>query len=216
MYYGHLGVGFAAKALAPRVSIGILLLAATLLDLAAGVCIVLGWIFPLPGGEMGWSHGLFMAVVWSAAAFFLFLAVLKDWKQSLVMGALVFSHWTLDFISHPMGLGRPLPPDLPLLFEGSPLVGLGLYNHSLAPALAVELSLFAAGLAVYFLKTRPVDRTGTAAVWVLAASLVVYPVVMAIPSVGVVIGCFNALVLLPLGLWVERHRRMAAVGRVNA
>jgi hypothetical protein len=35
----------------------------------------------------------------------------------LVIGLIIFSHWVLDFITHPMFGG---PPDLPLLFDGSP------------------------------------------------------------------------------------------------
>jgi hypothetical protein len=55
----------------------------------------------------------------------------------LIIGALVLSHWVLDFISHPMGMGKELPPDLPLLFGNSTRVGLGLYN-SLPAALGTE------------------------------------------------------------------------------
>jgi hypothetical protein len=42
-----------------------------------------------------------------------------------------------------------LPPDLPLLFDGSPKVGLGLYNYSLGVALAIELGLLILGVLIY-------------------------------------------------------------------
>ena len=46
--------------------------------------------------------------------------------------------------------GHPLPPDLPLLFSGSPKVGLGLYNSmSAVEATVLELGMFLLGLAVY-------------------------------------------------------------------
>ena len=78
------------------------------------------------------------------------------------MGLVAFSHWVLDFVSHPIpfpsfswrtwqwSYGHPLPPDLPLLFSGSPKVGLGLYNSmSAVEATVLELGMFLLGLAVY-------------------------------------------------------------------
>jgi len=56
----------------------------------------------------------------------------------------------LDFISHPM-LGRL--PDLPLFFDGSPKVGLGLFS-SIGIGLAVELGLFIMGVVVYMGTTK--------------------------------------------------------------
>jgi len=46
--------------------------------------------------------------------------------------------------------GHPLPSDLPLLFGGSPKVGLGLYNSmSAVEATALEFGMFILGGAVY-------------------------------------------------------------------
>ncbi|PKL10048.1 MAG: hypothetical protein CVV51_00660 [Spirochaetae bacterium HGW-Spirochaetae-7] len=45
--------------------------------------------------------------------------------------------------------GKPLPPDLPLLFAGSPKVGLGMYNRSYALAIAFDVWLTVAGIASY-------------------------------------------------------------------
>jgi hypothetical protein len=56
----------------------------------------------------------------------------------------VFSHWVLDFVSH--------RPDLPILFNGSRLVGLGVEN-SLILGIIMEFSLLAFGVAIY-LTTR--------------------------------------------------------------
>jgi hypothetical protein len=77
----------------------------------------------------------------------------RDRRTSIVIGLLVFSHWVLDFISH--------DSDLPLLFNGSPLVGLGLEN-SLAVGLIMELSLLAGGVTIYLVtrKSKTKDRTG--------------------------------------------------------
>lgn len=56
---------------------------------------------------------------------------------------MVSSHWALDFIVH--------PPDLPLLFKNSPMVGLGLWTSGpgLAASIVLELVLLGGGLAVF-------------------------------------------------------------------
>ena len=63
LHCGHLSVGLAAKPAAPRVSLGVLLLASWILDVFA---IGLGFT-SVEGAEIGdpWSHGLFMSVVWA-------------------------------------------------------------------------------------------------------------------------------------------------------
>jgi hypothetical protein len=135
VFFGHLGVGFAAKRAAPRVSLGVLIGASAALDVLAGVFMLAG--APNETG-LAWTHGLALSVVWSLAAFLVaFLVTRRGWA-SAVIGLVVMSHWVLDFISHPMGMGKPLPPDIPLLLEGSRKVGLGLYN-SLAAALTTDL-----------------------------------------------------------------------------
>jgi hypothetical protein len=155
----HCGVAFAAKRLAPRAPLGILLLAATLLDLLIFAFLLLGVEragdrFPL--NDYPWSHGLVMAVVWSLTVGAIIYPILRDRYTSLVIGLVVLSHWVLDFVAH--------DHDLPLLFRGSPLVGLGLeYSWSHTGALVmhwprvvvVELGLFAGGLALYVGSRKP-------------------------------------------------------------
>ncbi len=69
-----------------------------------------------------------------------------------MIGLAVFSHWLLDFVTHPMFGG---PPDLPLLFEGSPKVGLGLYSAAGSTfTMAFELGLIVLGFAVYIATRR--------------------------------------------------------------
>ncbi len=158
---GHFSVGLAAKPAVPRVPLGILLLATWILDLLA---ITLGFAGIEKGGTAGlpWSHGLFMSVVWSAGAALLTARIYRDRRAGRVVGLLVFSHWVLDFISHPIpfssfswrswrwSYGHPLASDLPLLFGSSPKVGLGLYNSiSAVQATALEFGMFTLGMAVY-------------------------------------------------------------------
>jgi hypothetical protein len=60
----------------------------------------------------------------------------------------VFSHWLVDFVSKPMTGVFPQDTGLPLWFEGSPAVGLGLYR-SKRVANTVEYGSLAVGAALY-------------------------------------------------------------------
>jgi hypothetical protein len=158
---GHFSVGLAAKPTAAKVPLGILLLASWLLDVLA---IVFGFTRIERGGSAGnpWSHGLFMSVVWSLVVGLLAARIYRDRRAGVVVGLVVFSHWVLDFVSHPIpfssfswrswqwSYGHSLPSDLPLLFGGSPKVGLGLYNSiSAVEATALEFGMFILGTVVY-------------------------------------------------------------------
>lgn len=158
---GHFAVGLAAKPVAPKVPLRVLFLATVILDVLA---IAFGFAGIERGGSAGlpWSHGLFMSVMWSVIAALLAARFYRDYRAGAVVGSLVFSHWLLDFVSHPIpfpsfswrswqwSYGHPLPSDLPLLFGGSPKVGLGLYNSiSAVQATALELGMFILGAAVY-------------------------------------------------------------------
>jgi hypothetical protein len=157
---GHFAVGLAAKPVAPKVPLAVLLLATVILDVLAIAFAFAG----IEGVKTGipWSHGLFMSGLWSLVAAFLAARIYRDHRAGVVVGFLVFSYWVLDFISHPIpfssfswrswqwSFGNPLPPDLPLLFGDSPKVGLGLFNTiSAVEATALEFGLFILGGAVY-------------------------------------------------------------------
>lgn len=154
----HLGVGFALKWADPKAKLLPLLVAAEVCDLL--IIPLLPFRLSTTDG-MILTHGLFMSVVWSAAAIALALVMRQRLKTAVVYGAAVFAHWILDFISHPMGAvigGMPLPNDMPLFFRGSPLVGLGLYNHSFILAVGVDIGLTLAGIAAYVLFKRHEKR----------------------------------------------------------
>lgn len=158
---GHFSLGLAVKPVAPKLPLGVLFLATWILDVLA---IAFGFAGIEGEGIAGfpWSHGLFMSVVWSVLAALLAARIYRDHRAGVVVGLLVFSHWVLDFVSHPIpfssfswrswqwSFGHPLPSDLPLLFGGSPKVGLGLYNSmSAVEATALETGMFILGAAVY-------------------------------------------------------------------
>ena len=218
MFIAHLGVGLAAKRVAPRASLGVLLFASQTLDILCGLFMVTGIermkvtpgitrMTPLEFVSFPWSHGLFMSLVWSGLAALLCARLYRERRIGVVVGALVFSHWVLDWISH--------IPDLPLLFDGSPKVGLGLWNSPVG-TMAVEFALFAAGAVVLLMSTRARDRVGVGSL----ASFIVFfagmfllnhygpppPVDMPQQILGLFILIF--VVLLPWGHWMDKHRQM--------
>jgi len=157
---GHFSVGLVAKPAAPKASLGILLLASWILDVFA---IVFGFTgIERSGIGDPWSHGLLMSGAWSVAFGLLAKRIYRDYRAGVAVGAVVFSHWVLDFISHPIpfssfswrswqwSYGHPLPCDLPLLFSNTPRVCVGLYNSIRAmEATMLEFGMFILGVAVY-------------------------------------------------------------------
>jgi hypothetical protein len=160
MGFGHCAFGLAAKPLCPKLPLGVLIAAPLLLDLLA---IVLGFA-GIEGVQRGfpWSHGLAAAVVWSLAAGVGAAWASRSRQAGVVNGALVLSHWVLDYVTHPIPMnsfswsarrwnyGQPLAPDLPLLGASGPKVGLGLYNAmSACQATGLEVGLVAVGIVIY-------------------------------------------------------------------
>lgn len=96
--------------------------------------------------DMPYSHSLPMAVVWSVAAAAVYRGVARrgGWAMAGIIGALVFSHWILDFIAH--------RPDL-LLWFGGEKVGLSLWDNR-PLSFSVEMLLFIGALGFYCLRTR--------------------------------------------------------------
>ena len=209
MFIGHHAVAFAAKPFAPRVGLGTLFAAAMLADLVWPILLLLGFehvriapgitaFTPLDFYDYPITHSLVAALGWAIA----FALVVR--RHTLVVGAVVLSHWVLDFVTH--------RPDLPL-WPGGPKVGLGLW-HSIPATIAVEVPLFVLGLVLYLRATRARDRIGSIALWALVAFLaVVYvgnftspppPDVKAIGWVGLAQWLF-----VPWGWWIDRHREAA-------
>lgn len=150
---GHIGVGFAVKPLAPKIPLGVLLVATEVPDILWAVFYFTGIDRSASMNSASpLSHGLFMSVVWAMIAALLAALIYRDRRSGVIIGLLVFSHWVVDLITHPMGAifgGKPLPADLPLFFNGSPKVGFGLYNHSFAIAMVTDLGMLILGVVVY-------------------------------------------------------------------
>jgi hypothetical protein len=175
MFIGHCGLAFAAKRVAPTVSLGTLLGAALLADLlfpllvlarAESFQIRIGAteVLPLEFLNFPYSHSLLALAFWGVIIAGLRAAFVRSgFLASFVLLGLVVSHWVLDVIAH--------APDMPV----SPLSerGLGLWLWgSLDGTLLVEGALLAAGVAIYARTTWGINRTGTIGLWLLPAAMV--------------------------------------------
>jgi hypothetical protein len=216
MFVGHHAIAFAAKPLAPRVSLGTLFAATILLDLIWPILLLLGIedvrvapgitaFTPLDFYNYPVTHSLLAVLGWSVAAAIVHWLFRRSARDAAIIGAAVLSHWVLDFIVH--------RPDLPL-WPGGPKVGLGLW-YSIPGTIGVEGAMFVAGLALYLRATRARDRVGSIALWSLVVFLaVVYVVNLTSPpppdarTIG-----FAGLaqwLFVPWGAWIDRHREVRA------
>lgn len=173
MYIGHYAIALGAKKIAPKVSLGTLFLAAIIIDLLMSVLLLLGIehlriapgitvMTPLDLYDYPFSHSLLMSLLWSVFFAAVYYFIRHSLKDSLVLGAIVFSHWILDLITH--------IADLPLFPGSSIKVGLGIWNNPLA-SIITEGGLFIAGVFIYLHSTKAKDKKGIIAFWLLMAFL---------------------------------------------
>ena len=213
MFIGHYALGFAAKRVAPRTSLGTLFVAPTLADLLWPVFLLLGWehahVVPGPNpfltlwlDDYPYSHSLFALIVWGAVFGYLYKVRRGDRRAAVVIGLLVVSHWVLDFVTH--------RPDIQL-YPGGAKLGLGLWN-SVAGTVIVESVMLIAGVAIYFRATRARDGIGRWGIWALALLLAAgyygslfspTPTDTNALAIGGLV--FEAVFVL-VAWWVDRHR----------
>lgn len=212
MFIGHFAVGFAAKRVAPRASLGTLLLATSFVDLVWPVLLVVGLehvridpgntpFTPLDFYDYPITHSIPGGLLWATLLGGIWYWRHRVGRTALVIGALVMSHWVLDAISH--------RPDMPVLPSG-PYVGLGLWN-SVVATMVVETAMFVAGVVIYVRMTRPRDRVGR---WSLVGMIGFLSVIYGLnafspppPSERVLsYGALLAWLLVPWPYWIDRHR----------
>jgi hypothetical protein len=213
MFIGHYALGFAAKRVAPRTSLGTLFAAPTFADLLWPVFLLVGWeearVVPGPNPFLNlWldsipvSHSLFALIAWGLLFAYLYRMRTGYIRGALVVGLLVLSHWVLDFVTH--------RPDMPF-YPGSVTVGLGLWN-SVAGTLIVEGAMFITGLVIYTRATRARDAIGRYGLWALALVLsgsyvgsLFSPPPQDMTALAIFAIVFGWLFVL-FGWWVDRHR----------
>jgi membrane-bound metal-dependent hydrolase YbcI (DUF457 family) len=99
-------------------------------------------------------YGLFMSMIWAMIAAAIAFLFYRDRRASGMIGLVVFSHWLLDFLMH---------SNLPLFFDGSPQMGLGLENSGMGFLFMtiLDLLLLAVGIVIYFrARKRTTRKTG--------------------------------------------------------
>lgn len=215
MFIGHYALAFAAKKATPRTNLGALLLAVSWCDIVWPVFLLLGWervrihpgdtaFTPLDFQSYPWSHSLLVVVGWSALLGAVAFAWKRDSRGAFWIGALVASHWMLDWISH--------RPDMPL-WPAGPCVGLGLWNH-VGATLGVESLLFIGGVFLYLRATRAKHWVGHLSLWsfLIVVSLMYLSDASgrALPPSEKVLAWVSFIGWLPplWGLWIERSREL--------
>jgi len=208
MFVGHIAVGLAGKRIAPAVSLATWLTSVQLVDLLWPIFLLTGLehvriapgitrFTPLDFYDYPITHSLVGSVCWAALFGGGWLLARRKARIAALLAAGVVSHWVLDVISH--------RPDMPVLPHG-PYIGLGLWN-SVAATLVVELTMFAAGIALYV-------RGGGAgrrriSFWLLIAFLLV---VYFAASFGppppdtrtLALSALTAWLLIPWAWWADR------------
>jgi len=170
MFVGHVGAALGLHRLDRRLSVGVLIGAALLLDFLLWCFILAGWervIVPADYAHhhylmyvFPYSHGLVETLVWAGCAAAITSIAFRSsgrarWAGGII-GAAVVSHWVLDAIVHVRGL--------PLMTDASPHIGLGLWAQPTA-ALLVEGSVTLAG-AWFFLQGR-ISGRWTGLFWIV-------------------------------------------------
>jgi hypothetical protein len=215
MFVGHLAVALGGKTVEPRLSLAAYVAGAFGLDLLWPVFLLAGIevvridpgasaFTPLAFVSYPWSHSLLMSVVWGGVAALIAARSPAGRRGALIIGAVVISHWVLDWVTH--------VPDLPL-WPGGPKFGLGLWNSTPA-TLLVEGALFAAAIAIY---SRAVPARDAAGKWSFRALVLLVTAVWISgpfspppPSVNAII-VVSLMVAAIFPLWaafIDRHRRV--------
>ena len=214
MFVGHAAVALAAKATAPRTSLGMFVTATYALDLIWPFLLLLGIehvridpgntaFTPLAFDSYPWSHSLLMSVVWGIVCALVARALGATRETQLLVLLVAVSHWVLDVVTH--------RPDLPLAPGWSAKFGFGLWN-SIAATYVVEGALFAGAVLIYLRTTRAVDRVGSISFWLfvvlLATIWATQPVSPPPPSERAIAWVGLSGFLFPLwAWWFDRHRR---------
>ena len=219
MFIGHYGIGFALKKVEPRLSLGLLIFGAILLDILFGLFLLTGIenanivpgatvVSPFEFYDYPFSHSAVGAIIWATTGFLAYwLWPGRDRVQrkqpAFILAIAIFSHFILDVISH--------TPDMTIYVPNSPTLGFSLWN-SLAGTMIVEPGLLFIGFALYRSATFSVSSSGKYGLTLMVLILMVFfignifgppPPDMISVAVTMTIG---QLALVALAFWVDRNR----------
>jgi hypothetical protein len=217
MFAGHLAAGLVLKKMERRINLGWLFFASLAHDSLLGIFTLVGLeqihtenyaqthylTFTFP-----YSHGLAASVIWSVLAFGITYAVLPRWaskertQAGAVMGLAVFSHFVLDWLVH--------IPEMPLLGNDSPMLGLGLWNN-LPLALTLEVALVVIGFVFYLYVVKPqtnLARYGLGGLLLFTATMTVMGMLFAQtppPASGAALSwIMQPLLICGLAYWFDK------------
>ena len=214
MFIGHFGVGFGAKKIDPRPSLGTIFMAVQFVDLLWPLFLILGIerveikpgisaMTPLDFVYYPFSHSLLFGIIWGIVFGAIYFFFRKNIRSAILLGILVLSHWVLDLIVH--------IPDLPLFPGSSVKLGFGLWN-SIAGTIIVEGLIFLGGAYLYFKSTKAENKKGVFALWGLIIFLILIyimniigpppPSAQAIGYVGL-----SQWLIIAWGYWIDRNRK---------
>lgn len=219
MFAGHLAAGLVLKKMERRLNIGWLFFATLFHDFLLGILVLLGveqihipadfaqthtLTFTFP-----YSHGLVASILWSLLGYGVTYALVSSWSPSerkqagLAIGLAVFSHFVLDWIVH--------IPEIPLLGESSPKIGLGLWKD-LPLSLTLEAALVVAGFIYYLYAVKPktnLARYGLGALMLLITALTVTGMLFSTappPATAAAISwIFQPFLICGLAFWFDRN-----------
>lgn len=155
MFIGHYSAAFAAAARADAPALGTLFIAAQLVDIGYFSLVLAGveGLRIAPGltvmnaldlYHMPYTHSLVATLMWATGFACLLRLTGARWQSAAIGGAVVFSHWPLDWLVHTADLTIAGAP---------PKFGLGLWNHPFV-AIPLELGITAAALSLYIRSAR--------------------------------------------------------------
>ncbi|UTA46714.1 metal-dependent hydrolase [Simiduia sp. 21SJ11W-1] len=213
MLIGHYSAALAAKAVKPQLPLWQLFIAAQLVDIV--------WVLlcafnierftinpslnsnPLELIFQPFTHSLLASGLWSLAAALLVVGLYRLYRPAAwLLGAVVASHWLLDFFVH--------RPDLPI-WPGVK-VGLALWDYSLV-AMSLEMALIAlAGGYLWRNQTHGKGWYAGLTVVLLALVAVNYVLPPPLDKTGILLGAMAVYLIAPVvAWWLERRVRKPCI-----
>jgi hypothetical protein len=213
LFIGHFGIAMAAKRVAPRTSLGTLIVAAQFADLLWPVFLILGYeqvaispgataVTPLDFVSYPFSHSLLADLGWAFLFAGIYRILRRDSAGAICCWFLVMSHWVLDVVTH--------RPDLQLYPSSPVYFGLGLWNSRLL-TLVAEFALLLFGARIYSRRMPPRDGIGK---WGFRVFLAVLAAVYLANVFGppppnekvLAYSAFGIWLFVAWAAWFDRHR----------
>jgi hypothetical protein len=216
MFIGHFGVALASKKIDNKPSLGTLFFASQFIDLLWPVFLLVGIekvkidpgntaFTPLDFIYYPFSHSFIGVLTWSLLLGIVYFFIKKNIKSSILIGALVLSHWILDLITH--------RPDLPMTFSNEAKMGFGLWN-SITLTLLIEGLIFIIGSFLYIKTTKAANKRGKIILWSLLIFLsIIYLLNVFGPPPpsedSIAVAGLSLWLLVAWGYWADRNRSVA-------